>query len=78
MATAEKTPRLLAAAKEFNIGKETLIEFLTEKKFEINASNPNVKLTPQMYEALQREFAQDKLAKRKSEEILCLKVRCIR
>jgi len=69
MATAEKTPRLLAAAKEFNIGKETLIEFLTEKKFDINASNPNVKLTPEMYEALQREFAQDKLAKRKSEEI---------
>jgi len=69
MATAEKTPRLLAAAKEFNIGKETLIEFLTEKKFEINASNPNVKLTPEMYAALQREFAQDKAAKRKSEEI---------
>lgn len=69
MATAEKTPRLLAAAKEFNIGKETLIEFLTEKKFDINASNPNVKLTSQMYEALQSEFAQDKLAKRKSEEI---------
>ena len=69
MATAEKTPRLLAAAKEFNIGKETLIEFLTEKKFEINASNPNVKLTAEMYEALQREFAQDKAAKRKSEEI---------
>lgn len=69
MATAEKTPRLLAAAKEFNIGKDTLIEFLVEKKFEINASNPNVKLTPEMYAALQREFAQDKAAKRKSEEI---------
>lgn len=69
MSTTEKTPRLLAAAKEFNIGKETLIEFLTEKKFEINASNPNVKLTAEMYEALQREFAQDKAAKRKSEEI---------
>ncbi|MBZ0097713.1 MAG: hypothetical protein K8F30_01435, partial [Taibaiella sp.] len=69
MATAEKTPRLLAAAKEFNIGKETLIEFLIEKKFDINASNPNVKLTPEMYAALQREFAQDKAAKRKSEEI---------
>lgn len=69
MATAEKTPRLLAAAKEFNIGKETLIEFLKEKNFELNASNPNVKLTSDMYKALQGEFAQDKLAKRKSEEI---------
>jgi len=69
MATATKTPRLLAAAKEFNIGKETLVEFLTGKGFEINASNPNTKLTEVMYDALQAEFAQDKLAKRKSEEI---------
>ena len=69
MATAIKTPRLLAAAKEFNIGKETLVEFLTGKGFEINASNPNTKLTEEMYDALQAEFAQDKLAKRKSEEI---------
>lgn len=69
MATATKTPRLLAAAKEFNIGKDTLVEFLTGKGFDINASNPNTKLTEEMYDALQREFAQDKLAKRKSEEI---------
>jgi len=69
MATATKTPRLLAAAKEFNIGKDTLVEFLTGKGFEINASNPNTKITEEMYDALQAEFAQDKLAKRKSEEI---------
>jgi translation initiation factor IF-2 len=69
MATATKTPRLLAAAKEFNIGKDTLLEFLTGKGFEINASNPNTKITEEMYDALQKEFAQDKLAKRKSEEI---------
>lgn len=69
MATATKTPRLLAAAKEFNIGKDTLIEYLSEKGFELKSSNPNVKLTEEMYDALQAEFAQDKLAKRKSEEI---------
>ena len=69
MATENTTPRLLAAAKEFNIGKETLVEFLTNKKFEINASNPNTKLTEEMYYALQAEFAKDKLAKRKSDEI---------
>src|ERR1043165_3173349 len=69
MSTATRTPRLLAAAKEFNIGKETLVEYLTNKGFEINASNPNTKLTEEMYDALQGEFAQDKLAKRKSEEI---------
>jgi translation initiation factor IF-2 len=69
MSIANKTPRLLAAAKEFNIGKETLIEFLSHKGFEINASNPNTKLTEQMYDALQGEFVQDKLAKSKSNEI---------
>jgi translation initiation factor IF-2 len=69
MATTTKTPRLLAAAKEFNIGKETLVEYLVGKGFEINASNPNTKLTEVMYDALQAEFAQDKAAKRKSEEI---------
>ncbi len=69
MATSTKTPRLLAAAKEFNIGKETLVEFLTSKGFEINEKSPNTKLTEEMYDALQAEFAQDKLAKRKSDEI---------
>ena len=69
MSTGTKTPRLLAAAKEFNIGKDTLVEYLTGKGFEINASNPNTKLTEQMYDSLQAEFAQDKAAKRKSDEI---------
>ncbi|HTN16408.1 MAG TPA: translation initiation factor IF-2, partial [Chitinophagaceae bacterium] len=69
MATENTTPRLLAAAKEFNIGKETLIEFLTNKNFEVNASNPNTKLTEEMYFALQAEFAKDKLVKKKSDEI---------
>ncbi|MES2704034.1 MAG: translation initiation factor IF-2 [Bacteroidota bacterium] len=66
--TTTNTPRLLAAAKEFNIGKDTLVEFLTDKGFEIN-SNPSTKLSLEMYNALQVEFAQDKLAKRRSEEI---------
>ena len=68
MTTTTKTPRLLEAAKEFNIGRETLIAFLTDKGFQVT-SNPSAKLTEQMYSALQVEFAQDKAAKRKSEEI---------
>ena len=69
MAVENKTPRLLAAAKEFNIGKETLVEFLTGKGFDINASNPNTKISEDMYDALANEFAKDKAAKRKSEAI---------
>ena len=68
MSTTINTPRLLAAAKEFNIGKETLVEFLTDKGFEIS-SNPSTKLSEQMYSALQVEFAQDKKDKQKSENI---------
>jgi len=69
MSIGTNTPRLLAAAKEFNIGKETLVEFLKGKGFEIDASKPTAKLTEPMYESLQAEFAQDKAAKRKSDSI---------
>src|SRR5580658_6043180 len=66
--TINKTPRLLEAAREFNIGRETLVAFLTDNGFEIT-SNPSARITEKMYNALQIEFAQDKLAKRRSEEI---------
>ena len=63
------TPRLMAAAKEFNIGKETLVEFLESKGFSRNDLNPTVKLTEQMYRVLQSEFQQDKVAKEKAQKI---------
>lgn len=63
-----KTPRLLAAAKEFNIGKETLIDFLKGKGFEVN-DKPTSKITEEMYDALQGEFAKDKATKLKSDKI---------
>lgn len=68
MSETSNTPRLLAAAKEFNIGKETLVDFLTKKGFEVDAK-PSAKLTEDMYSALQSEFAKDKAAKRKSDAI---------
>lgn len=69
MAIAKKTPRILAAAKEFNIGKDTLLDFLKEKGFETDDLKPTSKLSSEMYEALQTEFAQDKAAKKKSDSI---------
>lgn len=69
MSTGNNTPRLLAAAKEFNIGKETLLAFLTGKGFELEAVKPTTRLTEEMYNALQDEFAKDKAAKRKSDSI---------
>ena len=63
------TPRLMAAAKEFNVGKETLVDFLAGKGFNKDDLKPTAKLTEEMYRALQAEFQSDKVAKLKSEQI---------
>jgi len=63
------TPRLMAAAKEFNIGKETLVDFLAGKGFSRDDLKPTAKLTEEMYRALQSEFQNDKVAKLKSDQI---------
>jgi translation initiation factor IF-2 len=63
------TPRLMAAAKEFNIGKDTLVDFLTGKGFSKDDLKPTSKLTEEMYRALQQEFQSDKVAKLKSDQI---------
>jgi translation initiation factor IF-2 len=63
------TPRLMAAAKEFNIGKDTLVDFLSGKGFSKDDLKPTSKLTEDMYRALQLEFSSDKAAKAKSDAI---------
>ena len=63
------TPRLMAAAKEFNIGKETLVEYLAGKGFSRDELKPTSRLTEDMYRALQSEFSSDKAAKAKSDAI---------
>lgn len=69
MAVTTKTPRLLAAAKEFNIGKDTLIDFLSGKGFSSDDLKLNSRLTEDMYDALAAEFQQDKVNKKKSDQI---------
>lgn len=59
----------MAAAKEFNVGKDTLVEFLVSKGFDRDELKPTSKLTEDMYNALQREFQGDKVAKIKSDQI---------
>ncbi|MGZ8524456.1 MAG: translation initiation factor IF-2 [Chitinophagaceae bacterium] len=67
--TEIKLPRLLAAAKEFNIGQDTLIDFLIGKSFPKDDLKPTSKLTEDMYRALQQEFQSDKAAKMKSDQV---------
>jgi translation initiation factor IF-2 len=62
------TPRLMAAAKEFNIGTNTLIDFLVSKGIS-EELKPSTKLTETMYRILQAEFQQDKVAHEKAMQI---------
>lgn len=64
-----KLPRLLAAAKEFNIGQDTLIDFLIGKGFPKDDLKATSKLTEDMYRSLQVEFQSDKAAKMKSDQL---------
>ena len=64
-----KLPRLLAAAKEFNIGQDTLIEFLSKKGFPKDDLKPAAKLTEAQYYALQAEFQGDKVARDKADHV---------
>ncbi len=62
MAEANKTIRLSKAAREFNISKNTIVEFLEKKGFKIESS-PNTKLAPEMYGLLVNEFQDEKAVK---------------
>ncbi len=64
-----KLPRLLAAAKEFNIGQDTLIDFLVKKGFNKDDLKPTAKLSEDQYYALQAEFQSDKVAKNKADQV---------
>jgi translation initiation factor IF-2 len=64
-----KLPRLLAAAKEFNVGQDTLVEFLVKKGFSRDELKPTAKLSEDQYYALQAEFQGDKVAKNKADQV---------
>src|SRR5690242_17912672 len=64
-----KLPRLLAAAKEFNIGQDTLVDFLIGKGFPKDDLKPTAKLTEEMYRVAQAEFQGDKAAKMRSDKL---------
>jgi translation initiation factor IF-2 len=68
------TPRLMAAAKEFNIGATTLIDFLVSKSLPgSDELKPTSKLTEDMYRVLQAEYQQDKSAKEKADKVELVK-----
>ncbi len=62
-----KLPRLLAAAKEFNVGQDTIVDFLIGKGFSRDELKPTAKLSEEMYRSLQHQFQGDKVAKNKAD-----------
>ncbi len=62
------TIRLSKAAKEFNVGKDTIVEFLAKKGFKVDPS-PNTKLTAEMYALLVKEYQGEKDVKEEAMKL---------
>ena len=64
-----KATRLSKAAREFNVGITTIVEFLHKKGFDIDP-NPNTKLPSDAYNFLVKEYSTDINAKKESEKLI--------
>ncbi len=64
-----KVTRLSKAAREFNVGISTIIEFLNKKGFMLDP-NPNTKLPHEAYLLLVKEYSPDISAKKESEKLI--------
>ncbi len=62
------TVRLSKAAREFNVGTSTIVEFLSKKGHQIDSS-PNTKLSPEMYALLVKEYQSEKQVKEVSQKL---------
>jgi len=64
-----KATRLSKAAREFNVGISTIVEFLHKKGFDLDP-NPNTKLPNEAYILLVKEYSTDINAKKESEKLV--------
>jgi translation initiation factor IF-2 len=69
-----KPIRLGQLLGEFNLGINTVVDFLKKKGFEVE-SKPTSKITPEMYDILMNEFQSDKSIKEKSVKVEIKKVK---
>ncbi len=63
----KKATRLSKAARIFNVGISTIVDFLHKQGIDID-SGPNAKIDPEAYELLAKEYSSDLSIKKKSEE----------
>jgi translation initiation factor IF-2 len=74
MEQSQKILRLSKVAKEFNVGISTIVDFLHKKGYNID-SNPNTKITDEVYSLLVKEYSNDLTAKKESEKLNLKKLR---
>ena len=65
---SDKAIRLSKLAREFNVGISTIVDFLHSKGVKID-SNPNNKVTPEIYDMLLKEYSKDLDVKKESEKL---------
>ncbi len=68
MSETNKGTRLSKAAREFNVGISTIVDFLAKKGIDIE-SKPNTKLSADAYEVLMQEFQMEKTVKEESKKV---------
>ncbi|WP_259068530.1 translation initiation factor IF-2 [Mucilaginibacter sp. X4EP1] len=70
----DKSIKLFTAAKELNIGTGTIVDFLATKGYKVQ-KHPTTQLDGDMYNALLKEFAVDKIIKEEAKQISIGKIR---
>jgi len=68
MVQGTKAIRLSKAAREFNVGISTIVEFLQKKGIEVD-TNPNTKLPLEAFELLSTEYSAEISVKKESEKL---------
>ena len=68
MSEETKSIRLSKAAKEFNVGMGTILDFLAKKGFQVDSS-PNTKLTAEMYALLVKEYQGEREVKNEAKKL---------
>ncbi|MBX3102509.1 MAG: translation initiation factor IF-2 [Bacteroidetes bacterium] len=69
MSEEKKTYRLFKVAKELNVGMNTLVDFLGAKNLKVDASNPNEKISADIYDLLLNKFGDEKKLKERAEQL---------
>lgn len=68
MSIGNTNTRLSKVAREFNVGIQTIVEFLHKKGFTVDP-NPNTKISDDAYHLLEKEYKSDISLKKESEKI---------